>query len=278
MEKEFNLHLVSDSTGHTIITIARSVMKQISNIRAKEYLWAMVRDENILNNVLNSIEKNPGIVLYIIANDNLRNKLKEFCHKRKIPHIAAIGKIIKDLSYCLNTTVSHIDNKPKIDEEYFDRIEAIDFTLAHDDGQSLYSMEDADVVLIGPSRTSKSPTCFYLAYSGYKAANIPFVLGQNLPDIVFELTNSLIVGLIINPERLMEIRKNRLLTLKNNENDIYIDIELVKKEILEVKKLCIQNNWPIIDVTKKSIEEITAIIIEYLVIKRRKLSDIIFSK
>lgn len=262
--RKFNLHLVSDSTGDTLRNIARAVLVQFEEISAKEYLWSMIRTTEQINNVNQEIEKNPGVVMYTIVNKEIRDKLKSCCKKMDIPCVPVLSRAIADISTYLNIIATPSTGKQyNMDDDYFERIEAMNFTMRHDDGQSSSDLNNADIVVLGVSRTSKSPTCVYLAYRGYRAANIPFVLNCPLPENLYSLTKPLIVGLTISAERLTEIRKNRLISIANQDNLIYADELTIKHELQEARKLFNQNNWPIIDVTCKSVEEVAATIISH---------------
>lgn len=266
--QKLTIHLISDSSGQTVSSVIKTALSQFDNLKAKKFLWTMIRDENLLNNVINQIEKNPGVVIYTMADHDLREKLKIYCREKKLPCIGAVGKIIKQLEQFTKVNTLE-ENFYKIDNDYFERVEAIDFAIQHDDGQ-LHNIEEADILILGPSRTSKSPTCIYLAYSGYKAANIPLILDYPLPELIKKAIKPLIVGFTINPERLIEIRKNRLLSIAEKNETDYIKIDKIREEVKAVKKLCVQNNWPLIDVTRKSIEETSAKIIQMLQDKKRQ--------
>ncbi len=271
MTQKFNLHLVSDSAGQTVSNVARASMSQLPGVEANEFQWLMTRSIESLDKVLEKIKKKSGIVLYVLADKQMRQHLKQFCRRHNIPCVGAIGKVIKELSMQLGIKpTNELEDYYEIDEGYFERIEAIDYTMRHDDGQVEDSLEEAEIILVGPSRTSKSPTCFYLGYNGYKAANIPFVPGHPLPNKLFEGCRALIVGLIIKPERLLEIRKNRILSLRAETQGDYTDEETIIQEVREAKKLFSRYNWPIIDVSRKSIEETAASILKLLYKREKK--------
>ena len=208
-----------------------------------------------------------------MADLDLREKLKEFCRKLKIPCIGPLGKFIKEMTRYFDVEAGMSDTKKIMDEDYYDKVEAIEYTLNHDDGQKYQNLEKADIVLVGVSRTSKSPTCVYLAYNGYKAANIPFVLGHKLPESLFELDHPLVVGLTIDPEHLMEIRQNRLLSLNQNDSTEYTDVEKVIEECRDARRVFSKNGWPVIDVTTRSIEETSANIIKLYMKHKRKIAE-----
>ncbi len=262
--KEFHLHLVSDSTGETVSSVARASVAQFDDIEANEHIWSLVRTKGQLDKVLAGIEAHPGVVMYTLVDKNLRDILKAECLKRSLPCIPVLAQIIAELSTYLGIESSLLPGRQhELDEKYFSRVEAINFTLAHDDGQATWDLQDADIILVGVSRTSKSPTCVYLAHRGFKAANIPFVETSLLPPELETLKKPLIVGLTISADRLIQIRKTRLQSLKQEEDTNYVDIEKVEEEILQSRRLYQKNKWPIIDVTRRSVEETAANIIQY---------------
>ena len=261
--KSFHLHLVSDSTGETVGLVARACLVQFSNIEVTEHLWAMVRSKDQVDEVLIGISKNPGFVLYTNVNDDTRNQLEEGCRKLQVPFIAILDPIMSKLSMHLDTEIHHMPGRQHVmDAEYFSRIEAMQFVLSHDDGQSAHNLDKADIVLLGVSRTSKTPTCIYLANRGIKAANIPIVPGCALPDELFNTNNPMIVGLNKDPKRLVEIRRQRLNLLDQDQGSDYVNLEKVANEINEARRLYAKYDWPVINVTRKSIEETAATIIQ----------------
>ena len=271
--KKFNLHLVSDSTGETVGSVARAALVQFEDVDAEEFSWTLVRSKAQLEKVLEGIRENPGVVMYTLADDNLRDMLKMECSKRGLPCIAVLSSVVAEISTYLGVQ-SHAQagKQYELNEEYFARVDAINYALAHDDGQGHWEMADADVVVLGVSRTSKSPTCMYLAYKGFKAANIPLVLDCPLPPSLEMLTKPLIIGLTINPERLQQIRKTRLQSLSQEGESNYIDMEYMQREIAEARKLYSKHRWPVIDVTKRSVEETAATIVQYIKKHKEKLS------
>ena len=264
MEKIF-LHLVSDSTGETVGSVARAAMVQFEGVEVEERSWSLIRTKGQIDKVIESIRENSGFVMYTISDKKLRSYLKKSCKEMKIPCVSVLSKVIGELSRFLDikATIGQPGMQHELDEDYFSRVEAINFALNHDDGQSAWNLEEADIVLIGASRTSKSPTSMYLAYRGYRTANVPYVSGVPLPEIVENLKKPLVVGLTISPEVLVQIRKNRLLSIHEDSNTDYTDIQKVKKELVEVKRFFAKNGWPVIDVTRRSVEETTATIIQY---------------
>lgn len=261
--KLFHLHLVSDSTGETVSSVSRAALAQFEDVDAHEHIWSLVRTKAQMERVIAGIHSHPGMVLYTIVDNKLRDQLKAECLKMNVPCIPAIAGIISEMANYLGAKVTNLPGRQhELNQDYFDRVEVINFALAHDDGQAHWDLEEADVVLVGPSRTSKSPTCIYLAYRGYKAANIPYVRGCPLPPELETLKQPLIVGLTIDVERLLQIRRTRLQSLKQEEHTNYIDVEEVKKEIADSRRFYMQHRWPVIDVTRRSVEETSAQIIQ----------------
>jgi len=264
MTKEFHIHLVSDSTGETVSSIARSVMSQFDDVEPIEHTWALVRTRGQLEKVLDGIREERGVVLYTIIDNALQEILIDFCRQLKIPCVPVLARVTREISAYLGAEAkAHPGRQHELDEEYFERVEAINFTLAHDDGQATEDLESADIVIVGVSRTSKTPTCVYLSYRGINVANIPYVKGCPLPENLFILKRPLVVGLTISPERLSQIRKTRLVSLNEKRDTSYVDIENIKEEVLESKKLFAKYKWPLIDVTRRSVEETCATIMQH---------------
>lgn len=262
--KEFHLHLVSDSTGETVSSVARAAVVQFDEVTAHEHIWSLVRTRGQLDKVLSGIETHPGIVMYTLVDKTLRDILKAECLKRSLPCIPVLAPVLAELTTYLGIESSSLPGRQhELDDKYFSRVEAINYTLAHDDGQATWDLNDADIILIGVSRTSKSPTCVYLANRGFKTANIPFVKTELLPPDLELLKKPLIVGLTIGTDRLIQIRKTRLQSLKQEEDTNYVDLEKVEEEIRESRRLFTKHKWPVIDVTRRSVEETAANIMQY---------------
>jgi [pyruvate, water dikinase]-phosphate phosphotransferase / [pyruvate, water dikinase] kinase len=262
--KPINLHLVSDSTGETVTAVARAAISQFDGAEPTEHIWSLVRTKSQMERVIASLDAHPGMVLYTLVDAELRDLLKQACIARALPCIPVLAQVIAEMSDYLKLELSSLPGRQHLlSDQYFSRIEAIDFTLAHDDGQSTYDLNEADIVLVGVSRTSKSPTCVYLAHRGFKAANIPYVHNVPLPPELMTATRPLIVGLTIQSDRLVDIRKSRLQSLKEKHHTGYVDTEAVNAEIVEARKFYRRQGWPVIDVTRRSIEETVATIIQY---------------
>jgi regulator of PEP synthase PpsR (kinase-PPPase family) len=262
--KFFHLHLVSDSTGDTVSSIARATLVQFKDVEAEEHIWSLIRTKGQIEKIIDSLQENPGVVMYTISNPKLRDMLTDGCSKLNIVCIPVLNRAIRELSAYLGQNVSEESGRQyELDEDYFDRVDAISFALSHDDGQSTWDLKKAQILLIGVSRTSKSPTCMYLAFRGYWAANIPFINTCTFPvDIAEVKKNSFVVGLTINPDRLMQIRKNRLLSMQSDDDTDYVDMDKIKEEITDMRKLLLPHNCMTIDVTRRSVEETAAAIIQ----------------
>lgn len=264
--KKLHLHLVSDSSGETVISVAKSALKHFSSVEVVEYVWSFVDSQEQINEITEKIRSKNNeynFVICTVTDDKLRRYLKDNCGELKVPYIAILSHIIREISSYLNIQKDLNPNLyAEINYEYFQRIEAINYTINHDDGQNIQDINQADIILVGVSRTSKSPTSMYLAYRGYKVANIPFV--GNIPFYVDleTLKKKLVIGLTIDVNRLIEIRKNRLTAINNESNGTYANYEKVKIEIKKAEELFEEQKWPIINVTQKSIEEVSTTIIQ----------------
>lgn len=270
--KKLNIHLVSESSGQTVKHVADSVIAKFSDIEFTKYHWPMTRNEQLLEEVFEKIKRKPGVVLYTISNDNLRQKLKQFCFEQKIPSVSPVSKVIQKISEYMGVGVdSFLGYTERFNDSYFEKVEAIEFSLRHDDGQVLEDLEEADIVLIGASRTSKTPTSVYLAYNGFKTANVPLIYDMPFPEIVLKLKNPVVCGLVINPSRLIEIRQSRMNLLQINDNSNYTDLNVIHQECQQIKRICAERNWHIVDVSRRSIEETAAIIMRnYYEVRRAR--------
>ncbi len=260
----FHLHLVSDSTGETLITVARAVVAQYEGVAAIEHGYPLVRSNTQLERVISEIETAPGIVLYTLVEQDLAQRLEEVCRNTGSPHLSVLEPVHALLSSYLGT---HSTARPgaqhMLNAEYFKRIDAMNFTLLHDDGHLPHDLDEADVILVGVSRTSKTPTAIYLANRGLKTANIPLVPGVPPPAVLETARKALIIGLVATPERIVQIRQNRLLSLNADDDTSYVDRDAVAEELAASRRLFARNGWPVIDVTRRSIEETAAAIIDH---------------
>jgi [pyruvate, water dikinase]-phosphate phosphotransferase / [pyruvate, water dikinase] kinase len=263
VSKHFHLHLVSDATGETVNLVARATLVQFDNIEHTKHDWNMIRSEGQIRDIIEGVKENPGFVLYTLVDNEMRNLLENCCRELKVPCIPILDPVVNALGSYLKAEVQAAPGRQHVmDAEYFARIEALHFVLSHDDGQATRSLNEADVIIVGVSRTSKTPTCIYLANRGLKAANIPIVPGCALPNELMESSKPLVVGLTNDPGQLVQIRRNRLRSLGQDEETDYIDLETVTSEVKEAKRLYTSQGWPMIDVTRKSIEEVSAKILQ----------------
>jgi regulator of PEP synthase PpsR (kinase-PPPase family) len=271
----FHLHLISDATGETLITVARAAAAQYAKVSPVEHVYPLVRTHKQLERVLAEIEESPGIVLYTLLEEGLVNQLEARCRELGLPCLSILGPVLQLFQSYLGSEKSHrVGAQHVLNAEYFKRIDALNYTMLHDDGQNADGLEAADIVLVGVSRTSKTPTSIYLANRGVKAANIPLIPGIPPPPQLGSLQHPLIVGLYASPERIVQIRQNRLLGLKaHHDDDQYIDKQAVAEEVAFSRRLCARHNWPLIDVTRRSIEETAAAVMKLLAERRRQAAS-----
>ena len=265
MSNTYQIYLISDSTGETLDRIFLALKAQFLNIEYKVHSYSFTRTENQILKILEDAEKNKNaIILYTIVDNNLAKYLANVSENKNIPCFGVLGNLILNFSKILNQKATHEPSGQHIlNEEYYDRIEAIQFTMNHDDGNLINEVDKSDIILVGVSRTSKTPTSIYLANKGYKTSNIPLVNENSLPETLKKNPKiACVVGLSTEPERLADLRKNRMNSLKETENIQYTDLENIKKEVLDAKKTFQKYKWPLIDVTRKSVEETAASIIK----------------
>lgn len=261
----FHVHLVSDSTGETLNAMAKAVCARFEAVLPIEHIYALVRSCRQLDRVLKEIEGAPGVVLHTIVDRELRAALEQGCRDLQMPCIAALDPLVSSLSRYLGAALTtRVGVQHALDADYFQRIDALDYAMAHDDGQQTPNLETADVVLVGVSRTSKTPTCIYLAQRGIRAANVPLVPGAEPPARLFNLTRPIIVGLTLSPDRLISIRRNRLLNLNEKRESSYVENDAVRDEVIRARRLFEKHGWPVIDVTRRSIEETAAAVVNLL--------------
>ena len=265
MTNTYQIYLISDSTGETLDRIFLALKAQFKNIDYKIHSYSFTRTENQILKILDDAQKNENpVILYTIVDNNLAKYLANMSDTKKIPCFGVLGNLILNFSKILNQKASHEPSGQHIlNEEYYERIEAIQFTMNHDDGNSINDIEKSDIILVGVSRTSKTPTSIYLANRGFKTSNIPLVNENSLPKKLRDNPKlTCVVGLSTEPQRLVDIRKNRMNSLKESENINYTSIDNIKKEVLNAKKTFQKYKWPSIDVTRKSVEEAAASIIK----------------
>ena len=264
--RAFHLHLVSDATGETIHSVARACLSQFEGIEPHEHHWTLVRTTGHVEKVLASISENPGVVMFTIVSEPLRRALEDGCRALGVPCIPVLDPVIGTLAnYFGLESRGEAGRQHVLDSQYFERIDAMTFALNHDDGQGLWNIHNADVILVGVSRTSKTPTSMYLANRGLSVANVPLVPGVNPPQELFDAAKSsgpLVIGLTKTPERLIQLRRNRLRLLAQEDDTDYVHPEVVREEVAAARRLFAKNGWPVIDVTRRSIEETAAAILQ----------------
>jgi [pyruvate, water dikinase]-phosphate phosphotransferase / [pyruvate, water dikinase] kinase len=268
----FHLHLVSDSTGETLITVARAVAAQYANVTPVEHVYPLVRSQKQLDRVLDEIEEAPGIVLFTLLEKDLVGRLEAKCQEINIPSLSIIGPVMQLFqAYLGSATTGRVGAQHTLNAEYFKRIDALNYSMIHDDGQHVEGLEDADVVLVGVSRTSKTPTSIYLANRGIRTANVPLVPGIAIPRQLETLKKPLVVSLHATPERLIQVRQNRLLSIGSGPgNDTYIDRQAVTDEVAYARRLSAKFNWAQLDVTRRSIEETAAAVLKLFTDRQRQ--------
>ena len=263
----FHVHLVSDSTGETLNAMARAVCARFADVLPIEHIYALVRSDRQLERALEEIAGAPGVVMHTIIDPTLRTALEEGCRRLEMPCIAALDPVVSAMSRYLGARIStRVGAQHALDNDYFDRMEALNYAIAHDDGNGGQDLTLADVILVGVSRTSKTPTSIYLAHRGIRAANVPLVPGvDSEPQLVaLGQKGKLIVGLTASPDRLIQIRRNRLLSLHEERESTYVDVDSVREEIVRARRMFERHGWPVIDVSRRSVEETAASIINLL--------------
>ena len=255
----FHLHLISDSTGETLTTIAKAAAVQYAEVRPIEHVHPLIRNSKQLDRVLQEIASAPGIVLYTIVNRDLTAELERRCRDLKVPCLHVLEPIMKVFeSYLGAPQTPIVAGQHVLDAEYFQRIDALNFSMAHDDGQLPADLNTADIIILGISRTSKTPTCIYLAQRGYKTSNLPLVPSIPLPEALTQPHAAFVVGLVASAERIAEIRRNRVRYLADRDLNEYVDRDHIVQEIAYSRRLCAKHGWPVIDVSRRSIEETAA--------------------
>jgi [pyruvate, water dikinase]-phosphate phosphotransferase / [pyruvate, water dikinase] kinase len=261
----FHMHLVSDATGETLSAIARAATVQYPMVRPIEHMHPLVRTQRQLQRVLADIGRDPGIVLYTLVNKGLAAELEDYCRDLKIPCLAILKPIMQVFeSYLGAPQTPTVAGQHVLDADYFRRIDAMNFTMAHDDGRLPERMDDADIIVLGISRTSKTPTSLYLAQRGYKTTNLPLVPGVPLPDELIQPHKAFVVCLVANVDRIADVRRNRAMLMSDRDMETYVDRDAITAEIAYTRKIAAQYRWPIIDVTRRSIEESATMIIKLL--------------
>ena len=270
MNRKYNVYLVSDSTGETLDRIFLSLKSQFSNFDYEKKEFAFVRTEQQVDKIIKEcVELDNSLILYTIVETKLAKYIANQSEKNNVPCFGILGNLILSFSKLLNQKAIHKPSAQHVlDEDYYKRIEAIQFTMSHDDGKKIDDINIADVILLGVSRTSKTPTSIYLANRGYKTINIPLVIDQKIPPNLNSNTKACVIGLVADPERLADIRRNRVAIMNEHQIKDYTNLDFIKKELNDSKKLFKKNNWPIIDVTRRSVEETAASILKIIEIKK----------
>jgi hypothetical protein len=261
-QRFFHVHLISDSTGETLITVSRAAAAQYADVRAIEHVYPLIRTQEQLDDALAEIETAPGIILYTLINRDLIQRLEQHCRDLGLPLVSVLDPVLRVFrSYLGTETTPRVGGQHVLDHDYFRRIDALNFTMMHDDGQHSEDLEQSDVILVGISRSSKTPTSIYLANRGFRAANVPIILNvPPLPELE-RATRPLVIGLVSSAERIMQIRRNRVLSMHADETTDYTDRTAILQELAYMRRLCAANDWPIIDISRRSIEETAAAVI-----------------
>ena len=265
MINTYDIYLISDSTGETLERIFLAIKAQFKNFKYKTHFYSFTRTENQISKILEvSDKKNNAIILYTIVDNKLARHLSNECNRKNIPCFGILGDLIISFSNLLDQKALNVPSRQHImDDEYYKKIEAIQFTMNHDDGNSIDDIDKSDIILLGVSRTSKTPTSIYLANKGMKISNIPLVNENSVPEILKKNPQKkCIVGLTAEPDRLVDLRKNRMQSIKDNESTEYTNLDIVQKEMEDARKLFQKYKWPSIDVTRKSVEETAASVLK----------------
>ncbi len=270
MNEKYNVYLVSDSTGETLDRIFLSLKSQFANFEYEKKEFAFVRTEQQIDKIIKEcVSLENSLILYTIVETKLAKYISNQSQKNNVPCFGILGNLILSFSKLLNQKAIHKPSAQHVlDDDYYRRIEAIQFTMSHDDGKKVDDINDADVILLGVSRTSKTPTSIYLANRGYKTINIPLVLDQKLPNDLISNKKACIIGLVADPERLADIRRNRVAIMKDHKLKDYTNLDFIRRELNDSRNLFKKNNWPIIDVTRRSVEETAASILKIIDIKK----------
>ena len=276
-DKKFHIHLVSDATGTTLLGLARACLAQFEHIEPVQKFWPLIRTQRQLEKIIAQIQERPGPVIFTLVDRDMRHRLQDACDEMGVPCVAVLDPIIRSLSSYLGEHAVGVPGlQHAMDDAYFKRVEAVDYAMSHDDGKTLKGLSKADVILVGVSRTSKTPTSIFLARRGIKAANIPLVPGVDVPDEKLSLERPMYVGLTASAERLLQLRRTRLKAGDKNasvhiEENAYLNEEEIEEEIKKARRLYSQKGWPVIDVTKRSIEETAAEVMALLQARRDKI-------
>ena len=260
--RDLHLHLISDSTGETVHQFARAALAQFPETNITEHIWTLVRNKAHIDAIDRNLERNPGVVLFSVVNKEVREMLEKLCKEKGIPTLSILDSVVDLFSNVLGTKQSLLAGaQHKLDTAYFKRMAAVEYAVVHDDGLNIENLDEADMLLVGVSRTSKTPTSMYLGHRGFKVANYALVPGVPFPIDKLPQKDMFIIGLTTDPKRLVQVRKTRLQHLSNSNNSTYADLDMITNEVREARKLFNKYNWPVIDVSRRSVEEIAASII-----------------
>ena len=260
--KEFHLHLVSDSTGETLEAIISAALVQFEGVNVHKHYWPLIRTAMQMRRLMDDIVEHRGLVMYTLVNPEIREALEEGCIQANLPVLSILDPVINLLGSYFGQEASHKPGRQHMmDQHYFERIDALHYTMAHDDGQLAHDLDDADIILIGVSRSSKTPTSIYLANKGFKTANIPFVPNCPMPAALDSFQHKFVLGLTTSPDRLVQIRTNRLRSINEKEEADYTDLDFIREEVKQCRRYCTERGWPTLDVTRRSIEETAAAIL-----------------
>ena len=262
-KQKLHIHLVSDSTGETVHQVARACIAQFPNVTTIEHVWTLVRSEAHLDSLCAGLDRNPGVLLMSIVNNDMRDMIANACQSRGIPAVSILDPVVNLLGRVLGQATQNLPGgQHRLNNAYFDRIAAVDFAVSHDDGMNMGKLDQADILLVGVSRTSKTPTSMYLAHRGYKVANYALVPKVPFPLHHLDNLNILVVGLTNDPKRLSQVRRTRQVAMADTDNQIYADVEQITEEIRNARRLFSEQGWPVIDVTRRSVEETAAAVIQ----------------
>ena len=263
-QQTLHIHLVSDSTGETVHQVARACLAQFADVKSVEHIWTLVRTEAHLDALFAGLDRHPGILLMSIIDQELRSTIENFCRVKGVPAASVLDPVVNLLTAVLGQAMTNLPGgQRRLDTAYFDRMAAVDFAVSHDDGMNMGNLKKADMLIVGVSRTSKTPTSMYLAHRGYKVANYALVPQVPFPQHYLDSVNLFVVGLTNDPKRLSQIRRTRQVAMQDEDNESYADIRKITEEVRNARRLFTSNGWPVIDVTRRSVEETAAAILQH---------------
>ena len=272
MKTQIVIHLISEASSLTLRNIVQLVFQQFADFEQKFYFWDLINNDHKLEQAMGNISEKSDVIFYHITDKGLEDKLQQRCKKLNLTAISVTNDLVAKLEKILGTKPKRGGKLEKLDDVYFNKVENIDFSIKHDDGQNISTISQADIILVGLSRSSKTPTSMYLAFNGLKVANIPFIDEESLERYLLHMRSNLVIGLLINPSRLMHIRESRMPSLGHDTNE-YVDLTIIREECRNLKELCQKHNWPMIDVTAKSVEETASSAMKIYYEQTHKLGD-----